>query len=66
LLTDQYLASDWDASMLRRFQTLESICQKIADQVVSRRMEVVERIDRSPFHLPKGSLNQLGFENNDA
>jgi hypothetical protein len=56
LLGDQYLArlyrlaaqrfhvADWDASILRKLQTLESIYQKLADQVVSRRMEVLEWI----------------------
>ena len=56
LLGDQYLArlyrlaaqrfhvADWDASILRKLETLESIYQKIADQVVSRRMEVLEWI----------------------
>jgi hypothetical protein len=56
LLGDQYLArlyrlaaqrfhlNDWDASILRKLETLEGIYQKIADQVVSRRMEVLEWI----------------------
>jgi hypothetical protein len=56
LLGDQYLArlyrltaqrfhlSEWDASILRKLQTLESIYQKISDRMVSRRMEVLEWI----------------------
>lgn len=56
LLGDQYLArvyrltaerfhlTEWDASILRKLETLESIYEKISDQVVSRRMEVMEWI----------------------
>ncbi|HLH32167.1 MAG TPA: hypothetical protein VKY31_13270, partial [Terriglobia bacterium] len=56
LLGDQYLArvyrltaqrfhlTEWDASILRKLETLESIYQKISDQVVSWRMEVLEWI----------------------
>jgi hypothetical protein len=56
LLGDQYLArlyrlvaqrfhlADWDGSILRKLQTLEGIYQKISDQMVSRRMEVLEWI----------------------
>src|SRR5438094_3449195 len=56
LLGDQYLArvyrltaqrfhlKEWDASILRKLETLESIYQKISDQMVSRRMEVLEWI----------------------
>src|SRR5579884_4040746 len=56
LLGDQYLArlyrlvaqrfhlTDWDASILRKLETLQSIYQKISDQVVDRRMEVLEWI----------------------
>ena len=54
LLGDQYLAriyrlvsrrfhlDDWDASILRKLQTLESIYQKMSDQAATRRMEVLE------------------------
>jgi hypothetical protein len=35
---------DWDGSILRKLETLEGIYQKISDQVVSRRMEVLEWI----------------------
>jgi len=56
LLGDQYLArlyrlvaqrfhlTDWDGSILRKLETLEGIYQKISDQLVSRRMEVLEWI----------------------
>jgi hypothetical protein len=54
LLGDQYLArvyrlvsrrfhlAEWDASILRKLQTLESIYEKISDQVTNRRMELLE------------------------
>jgi len=54
LLGDQYLArvyrlvsqrfhlDDWDASILRKLQTLESTYQKLSDQAVTKRMEVLE------------------------
>ena len=54
LLGDQYLArvyrvvsqrfhlDDWDASILRKLQTLESIYQKMSDQAATRRMEILE------------------------
>ncbi len=56
LLGDQYLArvyrlvserfhlAEWDASILRKLQTLESIYQKISDQAANRRIEVLEWI----------------------
>ena len=56
LLGDQYLArvyrlvserfhlSEWDASILRKLQTLESIYQKMGDLSTGRRMEVLEWI----------------------
>jgi hypothetical protein len=56
LLGDQYLArvyrianrrfhiEEWDASILRKLQTLESIYEKIADQSATRRMELLEWI----------------------
>jgi hypothetical protein len=56
LLGDQYLArlyrlaaqrfhlTDWDGSILRKLETLESIYQKLSDQLVTRRMEVLEWI----------------------
>ena len=56
LLGDQYLArvyrlinrrfhlDEWDASILRKLQTLESIYEKLSDQASNRRMEVLEWI----------------------
>jgi hypothetical protein len=56
LLGDQYLArvyrlvsqrfhlAEWDASILRKLQTIESIYEKLADQATSHRMEVLEWI----------------------
>jgi hypothetical protein len=56
LLGDQYLArlyrlaaerfhlADWDASILRKLDTLEGIYQKMSDRVATRRMEVLEWI----------------------
>jgi hypothetical protein len=56
LLGDQYLArlyrliaqrfhlAEWDVSILRKLETLESIYQKISDQMVTRRMELLEWI----------------------
>jgi hypothetical protein len=56
LLGDQYLArlyrlaaqrfhlTEWDVSILRKLETLESIYQKISDQIATRRMEVLEWI----------------------
>jgi hypothetical protein len=54
LLGDQYLArvyrlvnkrfhlEEWDASILRKLETLESIYEKISDQAANRRMEILE------------------------
>jgi hypothetical protein len=54
LLGDQYLArlyrlvnrrfhlDEWDASILRKLETLESIYEKISDQAANRRMEILE------------------------
>lgn len=54
LLGDQYLArlyrlvnrrfhlDEWDASILRKLQSLESIYEKISDQAANRRMEILE------------------------
>ncbi len=35
---------DWDASILRKLQTLDSIYQKLADRAAARRMELLEWI----------------------
>lgn len=54
LIGDQYLArfyrvvnrrfhlDDWDASILRKLQTLESIYEKISTQATNQRMEILE------------------------
>jgi hypothetical protein len=54
LLGDQYLArlyrlinrrfhlGEWDGSILRKLETLESIYEKISDQAATRRMEILE------------------------
>jgi hypothetical protein len=56
LLGDQYLSrvyrlvsqrfhlAEWDAGILRKLQTLESIYEKMSDQATHRRMEVLEWI----------------------
>jgi hypothetical protein len=56
LLGDQYLArvyritsarfhlEEWDASILRKLQSLDSIYQKLADQAANRRVELLEWI----------------------
>jgi len=56
LLGDQYLArihrlanrrfhiEEWDSSIMRKLQTLESIYQKMSDQAASRRLELLEWI----------------------
>jgi hypothetical protein len=56
LLGDQYLSrvyrlvsqrfhlAEWDAGILRKLQTLESIYEKMSDQAMHRRMEVLEWI----------------------
>lgn len=56
LLGDQYLArvyrlvsqrfhlSEWDASILRKLQTLESIYEKVSDQAANYRLELLEWI----------------------
>ena len=54
LLGDQYLArvyrsvnrrfhmNEWDSSILRKLQTVESIYEKISDQAANRRLEILE------------------------
>jgi len=44
LAAERFHLTDWDASIFRKLETLQSIYQKISDQVVSRRMEVLEWI----------------------
>ena len=42
--TRRFHLEDWDASILRKLETLESIYQKISDQSATRRMEILEWI----------------------
>jgi len=56
LIGDQYLArlyraaaerfhlAEWDATIIRKLETLNSIYEKISDQIASRRMEMLEWI----------------------
>jgi len=56
LVGDQYLArvyrmvnrrfhlDEWDSSILRKLQTLESIYEKISDQASNRRMEILDSV----------------------
>ncbi len=44
LVSDRFHLSEWDASILRKLQTLESIYQKMSDEAVDRRMELLEWI----------------------
>jgi uncharacterized Rmd1/YagE family protein len=34
--------TEWDSSIIRKLQTLESIYEKIADQAATRRLEILE------------------------
>jgi uncharacterized Rmd1/YagE family protein len=42
LVNRRFHLDEWDASILRKLQTLESIYQKISDQGTNRRMEILE------------------------
>jgi uncharacterized Rmd1/YagE family protein len=44
LTAERFHLTEWDASILRKLETLESIYQKISDQVVNSRMEILEWI----------------------
>jgi hypothetical protein len=44
LAAERFHLSDWDASILRKLDTLDSIYQKLSDQLSSRRMEALEWI----------------------
>jgi hypothetical protein len=44
LLAERFRLAEWDASILRKLQTLESIYDKLTDQAASRRLEVLEWI----------------------
>jgi uncharacterized Rmd1/YagE family protein len=42
LVSRRFHLAEWDASIIRKLQTLESIYEKISDQVSNRRMELLE------------------------
>lgn len=44
LASQRFHLNDWDASILRKLQTIESIYQKIGDRAATRRMELLEWI----------------------
>jgi len=44
LVSGRFHLAEWDASILRKLQTLESIYQKMSDFVGTRRMEILEWI----------------------
>ncbi len=44
LVSERFHLAEWDASILRKLQTLESIYQKMSDQAATWRMEVLEWI----------------------
>jgi len=44
LVSDRFHLAEWDASILRKLQTLDSIYQKLSDFAVTRRMEILEWI----------------------
>jgi hypothetical protein len=44
LASDRFHLADWDASILRKLETLESIYSKLGDRAANRRMEILEWI----------------------
>jgi hypothetical protein len=44
MVSQRFHSAEWDAGILRKLQTLESIYEKMADQATTRRMEVLEWI----------------------
>jgi len=44
LVSERFHLAEWDASILRKLQTLESIYQKISDEAATWRMELLEWI----------------------
>ena len=44
LVSDRFHLAEWDASILRKLQTLDSIYQKLSDFAATRRMELMEWI----------------------
>ena len=44
MVSQRFHSAEWDAGILRKLQTLESIYEKMSDQATTRRMEVLEWI----------------------
>jgi hypothetical protein len=44
LLTERFRLAEWDASILRKLQTIESIYGKLTNQAATRRLEILEWI----------------------
>jgi uncharacterized Rmd1/YagE family protein len=44
MVSQRFHSAEWDAGILRKLQTLESIYGKMSDQATTRRMEVLEWI----------------------
>src|SRR5439155_1339973 len=44
LVSDRFHLAEWDASILRKLQSLESIYQKLSDEAANRRTETLEWI----------------------
>jgi len=44
LVSDRFHLAEWDTSILRKLQTLESIYEKMSDIAANRRLEVLEWI----------------------
>jgi uncharacterized Rmd1/YagE family protein len=42
LVNKRFHLDEWDTSILRKLQTLESIYEKISNQATNRRMEILE------------------------
>ena len=42
MVNRRFHLDDWDTSVLRKLETLESIYEKISDQASNRRMEILE------------------------
>jgi uncharacterized Rmd1/YagE family protein len=42
LVNRRFHLDEWDSSILRKLETLESIYEKISDQATNRRMEILE------------------------
>jgi uncharacterized Rmd1/YagE family protein len=42
LVNRRFHLDEWDSSILRKLETIESIYEKISDQATNRRMEILE------------------------